>query len=100
VRVASIGECMLELSALGDENVLAPGTDLLVEAGPVDDVVDTTAAGDSFAAAYVAARLAGAEPAARASHLLAGTVVRYPGAHYSTRGHAGSRDARIRSRHQ
>ena len=27
------------------------------------DVVDTTAAGDSFAAAYLAARLAGAEPA-------------------------------------
>ena len=45
-------------------------------------VVDTTAAGDSFAAAYLAARLAGAEPveAARAGHALAGVVVCHPGA--------------------
>lgn len=45
-------------------------------------VVDTTAAGDSFAAAYLAARLSGAEPedAARAGHRLAGVVVSYPGA--------------------
>jgi len=45
-------------------------------------VVDTTAAGDSFAAAYIAARLGGANPieAARAGHRLAGAVVGYPGA--------------------
>ena len=45
-------------------------------------VVDTTAAGDSFAAAYIAARLAGDEPvdAARAGHRLAGVVVCHPGA--------------------
>ena len=45
-------------------------------------VVDTTAAGDSFAAAYIAARLHGAEPveAARAGHRLAGVVVCHPGA--------------------
>jgi 2-dehydro-3-deoxygluconokinase len=45
-------------------------------------VVDTTAAGDSFAAAYLAARLAGAEPveAAQAGHHLASVVVCYPGA--------------------
>ncbi|KRQ93338.1 sugar kinase [Bradyrhizobium valentinum] len=45
-------------------------------------VVDTTAAGDSFAAAYVAARLAGADPkeAARAGHRLAGVVVCHAGA--------------------
>jgi 2-dehydro-3-deoxygluconokinase len=45
-------------------------------------VVDTTAAGDSFAAAYIAARLAGASPidAARAGHRLAGVVVCHPGA--------------------
>jgi 2-dehydro-3-deoxygluconokinase len=45
-------------------------------------VVDTTAAGDSFSAAYIAARLAGAEPveAARAGHRLAGVVVCHPGA--------------------
>jgi 2-dehydro-3-deoxygluconokinase len=45
-------------------------------------VVDTTAAGDSFAAAYIAARLAGAGPveAAQAGHRLGGVVVGYPGA--------------------
>jgi 2-dehydro-3-deoxygluconokinase len=45
-------------------------------------VVDTTAAGDSFAAAYLAARLDGADPveAARAGHRLGGVVVCYPGA--------------------
>lgn len=54
-----------------------------VRAEPVTQpVVDTTAAGDSFAAAYIAARLAGAEPAeaARVGHRLGGVVVGYPGA--------------------
>jgi 2-dehydro-3-deoxygluconokinase len=48
----------------------------------VRTVVDTTAAGDSFSAAYIAARLAGAEPvgAAQAGHRLGGVVVGYPGA--------------------
>jgi 2-dehydro-3-deoxygluconokinase len=54
-----------------------------VRAEPLTNpVVDTTAAGDSFAAAYLAARLSGADPvaAARAGHALAGVVVCYPGA--------------------
>jgi 2-dehydro-3-deoxygluconokinase len=54
-----------------------------VTAEPVTrPVVDTTAAGDSFAAAYIAACLNGADPveAARAGHHLAGVVVCYPGA--------------------
>jgi 2-dehydro-3-deoxygluconokinase len=56
--------------------------DIAVRAEPVDKVVDTTAAGDSFAAAYLAARLSGADPAAAAAagHRLAGIVVGYPGA--------------------
>jgi 2-dehydro-3-deoxygluconokinase len=54
-----------------------------VKAEPVTKpVIDTTAAGDSIAAAYLAARLAGANPidAARAGHRLAGVVVCHPGA--------------------
>jgi len=54
-----------------------------IKAKPVEQpVADTTAAGDSFAAAYVAARLVGADPieAARAGHRLAGVVVCHPGA--------------------
>jgi 2-dehydro-3-deoxygluconokinase len=54
-----------------------------VKADPVTKpVIDTTAAGDSFAAAYIAARLGGADPvqSARAGHHLAGVVVCYPGA--------------------
>lgn len=54
-----------------------------VKAEPVaKPVIDTTAAGDSFAAAYLAARLAGIDPieAARVGHRLAGVVVCHPGA--------------------
>lgn len=63
--------------------VRAEGTTQEVAAEPLTNpVVDTTAAGDSFAAAYVAARLNGVDPvaAARAGHHLAGVVVCYPGA--------------------
>src|SRR5450631_707991 len=54
-----------------------------VKAEPLTQpVVDTTAAGDSFAAAYLAARLQGANSieAAHAGHRLAGVVVCHPGA--------------------
>ncbi len=48
----------------------------------VSRVVDTTAAGDSFAGAYLATRLTGASPAAaaRAANRLAAVVIQHPGA--------------------
>lgn len=48
----------------------------------VDRVVDTTAAGDSFSAGYLATRLHGgsSQHAAAEGHRLAGRVIQYPGA--------------------
>lgn len=76
-----VPEVVLKLAEPGSR-VRTQGVDQLVTAAPVDRVVDTTAAGDSFSAAYLAARLAGADPvaAATAGHRLAGVVVGYPGA--------------------
>lgn len=53
-----------------------------VPATPVPEPLDTTAAGDSFNAAYLAARLAGLDQieAAEAGNRLAAAVIRHPGA--------------------
>ncbi|MDW6001790.1 2-dehydro-3-deoxygluconokinase [Vibrio mangrovi] len=49
---------------------------------PVKQIVDTTAAGDSFSAGYLAARLLGntCESAARTAHKVAGQVIQHRGA--------------------
>src|SRR5260221_1392518 len=76
------GEVVLKLSEPASILRIA-GVSHPIKAEPVTaPVVDTTAARDSFAAAYVAARLAGAGPmdTARAGHRLAGIVVCHPGA--------------------
>lgn len=76
------GEVVLKRKTPGSI-VREKGNATRVEAQPVTGtVVDTTAAGDSFAAAYLHARLNGSEPvaAAKAGHHLAGTVVCHPGA--------------------
>lgn len=76
------GEVVLKLSEPASILRIA-GVSHPIKAEPVmAPVIDTTAAGDSFAAAYIAARLAGVEPvdAARTGHRLAGVVVCHPGA--------------------
>ena len=83
-RIASAGaaEIALKLGADGCLFTTNGSKPRKVPAQPVPNPVDTTAAGDSFNAAYLAARLKGAEPeqAARQAHTLAATVIQYPGA--------------------
>ena len=92
-RCRAVSDCAARLAALGVPEVIvktgADGAHLLVDgqlrhvpAAPVDQVVDTTAAGDSFAGGYLAARLAGRSPgdAAAIAVNVAATVVAHPGA--------------------
>ena len=68
----------------GDQPCLISGAEGVIEvpSEPVANIVDTTAAGDSFSAAYLACRLNGgaAQVAAAWGHRLAGAVIGYPGA--------------------
>lgn len=81
LKDAGAAEIVIKLAAPGCV-VHAGGREITVATERIAATVDTTAAGDSFAAAYLAARLAGAEPdaAARSGHRLAGAVVCHRGA--------------------
>lgn len=63
-------------------SIVADGVSVAVPAQQIDNVIDTTAAGDSFSAVYLVARKFGcaAEDAAKMAHLTAGYVVQHKGA--------------------
>ncbi len=89
----NVEQCIERTIGLGVKELLIKrGADacLVIEANhtesvapkPVNDVVDTTAAGDSFSAGFLAKRLTGgnAVESAACGHAMAGTVIRYKGA--------------------
>jgi len=81
LRAAGVAEIAVKDGAADAWIAAAPGTERVPAERDVR-VVDTTGAGDSFNAGYLAARLGGAAPAAaaRAGHRLAAAVVQHPGA--------------------
>lgn len=83
-HAAGVGEVVVKRGA--DSCLVAiAGEDIIDVAAvklPKESVVDTTAAGDSFSAGYLAVRLTGGDAAAAAKrgHLTASTVIQYRGA--------------------
>lgn len=77
----NINEIVIKCGADACE-ILASGERVSVPAQCVENVVDTTAAGDSFSAAYLAARINDVPPlnAAKAGHALAADVIQIEGA--------------------
>lgn len=62
--------------------VVSDNVTIAVEPTPINNVVDTTAAGDSFSAGYLAKRLIGGntQESAVAGHIVAGQVIQHSGA--------------------
>ena len=80
LHAAGVGEVVVKN---GEEAALISSAGALAEVPALQvEAVDTTGAGDSFNGGYLAARLAGDEPAdaARRAHKVAATVVQVPGA--------------------
>lgn len=79
-RLATHGVVEIVIKCGSKGALIAPGS--LVETAPDLHPVDTTAAGDSFNAAYIFARLAGRTPqfAAEEGNKLAGLVIKHAGA--------------------
>jgi len=83
-RAAGVSEIVIKRGA--DTCLVDTGTGPLLEVPAIklaaENIVDTTAAGDSFSAGYLAVRLTGgsAEAAAQRGHLTASTVIQHRGA--------------------
>lgn len=82
-RTTGAGVKELIIKRGGKECLVVDGDNAnYVSANVINNVVDTTAAGDSFSAGFLAKRLCGgtAQEAAAAGHAVAGTVIQYSGA--------------------
>lgn len=83
-HAAGVSEVVIKRGA--DSCLVSVAGDAVIDVPAVklakDKVVDTTAAGDSFSAGYLAVRLTGGTPeeAAKRGHLTASTVIQYRGA--------------------
>jgi 2-dehydro-3-deoxygluconokinase len=82
LRAFGIGEIVVKNGGQGVTVFAGGEVEHVPVLQPCQKPVDTTAAGDSFNAAYLAARISGAPPveAVRAGHSLAGEVIRHRGA--------------------
>ncbi|MGF1722964.1 sugar kinase [Vibrio kyushuensis] len=82
-RTASAGVKEIIIKRGGEDCLVVEGENAsYVSPNKVTSIVDTTAAGDSFSAGFLAKRLCGgnARDAAFAGHCVAGTVIQYQGA--------------------